>query len=276
MKRDFNAWLASLGAGRAGEDAGRSARVQPRARRIATPSSTARRSSTSRTKWISSAIARSGKPIARRTSTSAARTASRKRSRRTSSTRCSSPARAARASRPSPGYPTVIVPFAMVPERADQRAVPGRVQREAGALRRQLHRRGVQRAAADRAGVRVRAGDEEARAAGLGAVIHREQGDRGARFTGRSRGDSGERRQIHREIKEIGETDSQGTGIGETDSQGDPGDGETDSQGDPGDRGDRFTGRSGRSMSQIHREIWERCFYLPGDSLRSGGDIDST
>ena len=37
---------------------------------------------------------------------------------------------------------------------------------QAGALRRQLHRHGVQRAAADRAGVRVRAGDEEAAAAG--------------------------------------------------------------------------------------------------------------
>ena len=71
-----------------------------------------------------------------------------------------------------PGYPTVIVPFAMVPN-APTPAVPGRLQREAGAVRRQLHRHGVQRAEADRAGVRVRAGDEEARAAAAVSVTLR-------------------------------------------------------------------------------------------------------
>ena len=73
----------------------------------------------------------------------------------------SSPARAAQASPPSPGYPTVIVPFATGAERAHECAVPGGLQREARALRRELHRRGVQRAAADRARLRVRTGDEE-------------------------------------------------------------------------------------------------------------------
>ncbi len=42
---------------------------------------------------------------------------------------------------------------------------PDGLRREARAVRRQLHRHGVQRAAADRAGLRLRAGDEEARAA---------------------------------------------------------------------------------------------------------------
>ena len=37
------------------------------------------------------------------------------------------------------GYPTSIVPFAHGAERADA-GVPGRLQREAGAVRRQLHR----------------------------------------------------------------------------------------------------------------------------------------
>ena len=40
--------------------------------------------------------------------------------------------------------------------------VPGGLRPEAGAVQRELHRNGVQRAEADRAGVRVRAGDEEA------------------------------------------------------------------------------------------------------------------
>ena len=82
----------------------------------------------------------------------------------TGSTRCSFPARAAPASRRAPGYPTVIVPFALVPNAPTPR-VSGGLRREAGAVRRQLHGHGVQRAAADRARVRVRAGDEEARSA---------------------------------------------------------------------------------------------------------------
>ena len=45
--------------------------------------------------------------------------------------------------------------------RTQQRAVPVRIRREAGAIRRQLQRDGVQRAEADRARVFVRAGDEE-------------------------------------------------------------------------------------------------------------------
>ena len=68
------------------------------------------------------------------------------------------------------GYPIIAVPFGMVPN-APQQAVPGRVQRQARAVRRRLRRRAVQRAEADRDRLRVRAGDEEARAA---AARHRE------------------------------------------------------------------------------------------------------
>ena len=56
-----------------------------------------------------------------------------------------------------PGYPDGHRPVRAGAERADA-GVPGRLRREAVAVRRQLHRHGVQRAAAHRAGVRVRAG----------------------------------------------------------------------------------------------------------------------
>ena len=76
-------------------------------------------------------------------------------------------ARAARRSRRKPGYPTVIVPFGLVPN-APPPAFPDRIRCEARAVRRQLHRRRVQRAAADRACVRVRAGDKaQSTAAGV-------------------------------------------------------------------------------------------------------------
>ena len=55
-------------------------------------------------------------------------------------------------------------------ERADA-ALPGGLRREARALRRELHRPRVQRAAADRARLRVRAGDEAAPAAGAVSLI---------------------------------------------------------------------------------------------------------
>ncbi len=79
----------------AAEDAERAARVQPRARARAWRSNTASRISTSRTKWTSRRIASATRPIARRTSPSPARAASTRRSRSTSSMRCSSPAAAA-------------------------------------------------------------------------------------------------------------------------------------------------------------------------------------
>ena len=68
-----------------------------------------------------------------------------------------------------PGYPTVIVPFALVPN-APTPPFPAGFDAKPAPDRRELHRHGVQRAEADRAGVRVRAGDEEARAAGGGAL----------------------------------------------------------------------------------------------------------
>ena len=55
----------------------------------------------------------------------------------------------ARRSRRKPGYPTVIVPFGTGPECAHAGAAR-RLQREAGALRRELHGDGVQRATAAR------------------------------------------------------------------------------------------------------------------------------
>ena len=55
-------------------------------------------------------------------------------------------------------------------ERADA-AVSRGLRREAGPVRRQLHRDGVQRTEADRARVCVRAGDEEARSAAAVSVI---------------------------------------------------------------------------------------------------------
>ena len=68
-----------------------------------------------------------------------------------------------------PGYPTVIVPFGHGAECADS-AFPGGFQRTAGSFRRQFHGPGVQRAAPDRAGVQIRAGDETAASAAICAV----------------------------------------------------------------------------------------------------------
>ena len=60
-------------------------------------------------------------------------------------------------------------------ERADA-GVPVRLRREAGSVRRQLHRDGVQRAEAARARVRVRAGDEETSPATSRAVAFQDEG----------------------------------------------------------------------------------------------------
>ena len=63
-------------------------------------------------------------------------------------------------------YPTVIVPFAFVPN-APTPPFPDGFNAEAAADGRELHRHGVQRAAAARTGVRVRAGDQETSASGI-------------------------------------------------------------------------------------------------------------
>ena len=171
MKRDFNAWLATLGAGGAGEDADRAARVEPRAPEGAARSSTARRSSTSPTRWISSAdraryeadrakdIALAGDARHRRGDEGAqARRA------------CSSPAAAAPAIAARAGYPTVDRAVrAWCRTRRRRRSRTG-FDAKPAPFGVELHRHGVQRAAADRAGLRVRAGDEEARAAAVHAV----------------------------------------------------------------------------------------------------------
>ena len=145
---------------RAGEDARPScARGTSRTRRPAR-SSTGRHSSTSRTRWT-------WRPTARAIEADRDE-GHRPRRRRTASTRRLKAnkldallfpgQRAARPSRAQAGYPTVIVPFGLVPNTPTPPF--RRIRREAGALRRQLHRHRVQRAAADRAGVRIRAGDE--------------------------------------------------------------------------------------------------------------------
>ena len=56
------------------------------------------------------------------------------------------------------GYPIIVVPFGMVPN-APNPAFPASFDAKPGRLRRWLHGRVVQRAAADRARLRVRAGN---------------------------------------------------------------------------------------------------------------------
>ncbi len=68
-----------------------------------------------------------------------------------------------------PGYPTVIVPFALVAN-APTPAFPAGFKSQAHPLRRQLLGTGLQRTAPHRTGLRLRAGFEEARAAAVGAV----------------------------------------------------------------------------------------------------------
>ena len=64
-----------------------------------------------------------------------------------------------------PGYPTVIVPFALVPNAPQRHRFPPGFDAEASPVRRELHGNRVQRTAVDRARVRVRAGNEEANSA---------------------------------------------------------------------------------------------------------------
>ena len=175
MKRDFNLWLKSLGPIGAGEDADRAARVEPRAREGGRDQV---------------------RPVAarhlRRDGSRGRSRALRRRSQEGSG--CSAatngidgvlkahqldailtPGGAGAGLAARAGYPIIVVPFGMVPNAPTPR-VPGRVRREAGAVRRRLHGHGVQRAAADRARVRVRAGDEKARAAAVHAVTGRSGG----------------------------------------------------------------------------------------------------
>ena len=58
-----------------------------------------------------------------------------------------------------PGYPTIIVPFGFVPNAPTPR-LPRRLQRKSCAIRRELHRDGMQRTTAHRACLRIRAGHE--------------------------------------------------------------------------------------------------------------------
>ncbi len=79
-----------------------------------------------------------------------------------------------------PGYPTVIVPFGTVPN-APTPAFPAGFEARPATVRRQLHRHGVRGAAADRARLRLRAGDAAPGAAAVGAV---DDGSEVPRFPG--------------------------------------------------------------------------------------------
>ena len=170
MKRDFNTWLAIARARGAGEVADRAARLEPRARARPARSNTASRSSTSRTRWTRSATARATRPTARRTSRSPAAHGIDEVMKRRTARRAAVSRRHRRGDRRAAGLSDGHRAVRHGAERADA-AVPGRLRRQARAVRRQLHRHGVQRAASDRARLRVRAGDEAARAAGVGALI---------------------------------------------------------------------------------------------------------
>ena len=116
MKRDFNAWLATLGAAAPVKTLTELRLWNLDAHPQATPSSTGSRTSTSRTRWTSSPTRPATRPTARRTSRwpgphgiDAVMKA--QQARRAAVSRRP----AARRSPPSPGYPTVIVPFGLVP-----------------------------------------------------------------------------------------------------------------------------------------------------------------
>ena len=161
MKRDFNAWLASLGPAAPVKTLTELRAVEHRARRHA-----------GAIKYGQAQLDVSDemdleRDRARYEADRAKDIRSRRHARhrrgdegRTSSTRCSSPAPAARRSPPSPAIRPSIVPFAHGAERADASPFPAGFNAKPAPVRRELHRRRVQRAAADRAGLRLRAGDE--------------------------------------------------------------------------------------------------------------------
>ena len=84
------------------------------------------------------------------------------------------PGRIGRSLAARPGYPTVIVPFGLAPN-APTPAFPDGFDGEAHALRRELHRPGLQRAASSRSRLRVRAGLAEARRAIRSKTLERRQ-----------------------------------------------------------------------------------------------------
>ena len=121
-------------------------------------------------------IARAIRPTGRRTSGCRPPQGSTRSMKEQQPRRAALPGRERRGNRgASPGYPTVIVPFGLVPNvpfasGTARAGLPGRLRRQAGALRRQLHGPGLQRAPAHRAGLRLRAGHEAARASALDPV----------------------------------------------------------------------------------------------------------
>ena len=140
MKRDFNAWLAIARRRGAGEDADRAARSGTSRTRRRARSSTASRSSTSPTRWTSRRDraryeADRAKDIALGGTHGIDEVMKARAARRAAvSRRRAAPRIAAR-----PGYPTVIVPFALVPN-APTPPFPAGFDAQAGALRRELHR----------------------------------------------------------------------------------------------------------------------------------------
>ena len=162
MKRDFNSWLKTLGTVGAGEDADGAAAVEPGARegrrdpfRTVAPRHLGRDGSRRPT-------ARGSTPTMRKDNALSRDAGHRRRAESAQARRDHSrPADPAPGSPPAPATRSSPCRSALVPN-APHAGVSRRLQREARAVRRRLRRRAVQRAEADRARVRVRAGDEEA------------------------------------------------------------------------------------------------------------------
>ena len=162
MKRDFNLWLKSLGPIGAGEVADRAARVEPRA-------------CESGRDQVRPVAARHLRRDGSRGRSRALRSRSQEGSGCSAATSgidgvlkahqldaILTPGGAGAGLAARAGYPIIVVPFGHGAECADAAAAAA-VRREAGAVWRRVHGHRVQRAAADRARVRLRAGDEAAR-----------------------------------------------------------------------------------------------------------------
>ena len=130
--------------------ADRAERVERRRTRTPARSSTARRLSTSPTRWIVERD-RARYEADRAKDIRLAATHGIDEVMKARAARCAAVSRRRAAPRiaAKAGYPTVIVPFGLVPN-APAAPFPAGLRREAAALRRQLHRHGVQRAAAAR------------------------------------------------------------------------------------------------------------------------------
>ena len=129
MKRDFNAWLATLGAAAPVKTLTELSQWNTTHTRRPARSSTASRNSTSRTRWTSSRTARATRRTARKDITLGGDARHRRGDEGRPARRAAVPRRERRRNlAASPAIPTVIVPFALVPNAPTPR-VPGRLRR---------------------------------------------------------------------------------------------------------------------------------------------------